>query len=54
MAQNEELKDDERPSNTLELFLELEEVLQMIDSIKVRHSPSFEKEYEHFTEILTR
>lgn len=54
MTQCEELKDDELPSNTLELFVEFEEVIQMIDSIKVCHAPTFEKEYEQYTEILTR
>ena len=54
MAQCEELKDDDRPSNTLELFVELEEVIKMIDTIKVCHASTFEKEYEQFTEILSR
>ncbi|XP_055916706.1 tubulin-specific chaperone D [Eupeodes corollae] len=54
MALCEELKDDDRPSNTLELFVELDEVISMIDSIKVCQARTFEKEYEHFTEILSR
>lgn len=54
MLQCEELKDDEGPSNTLEQFTELEQVLEMIDTMKACDAPGFEKDYEQYTEILSR
>ncbi|XP_054742594.1 tubulin-specific chaperone D [Anastrepha obliqua] len=54
MMQCEELKDDEGPSNTLEQFTELEQVLEMIDTMKDCDAPGFEKEYEQYTEVLSR
>lgn len=54
MLQCEELKDDDRPSNTLEQFTELEQVLGMIENINSIQSQGFEKEYELYTQILTR
>ncbi|KAI8125318.1 Tubulin-specific chaperone D [Lucilia cuprina] len=54
MMQCEEIKDEEGPSNTLEHFTELEQVLQMIDSIQGTDAPGFEKDYEQYTEVLSR
>lgn len=46
--------DDDRPSNTLEHFTELELVLEMIDKIQDTDGSGFEKDFEQFTEVLTR
>lgn len=47
--------DDDLPSNTLELFSELDEVLQMISNLPaVSDTPQFEKSYETFRERITR
>lgn len=54
MMQNDEMKDDEGPSNTLEHFTELEQVLQMIDSMQGTDAPGFEKDFEKYTEVLSR
>lgn len=52
--QVEEYKDDEMPSNTLETFAELDEVLKMIAELNQVYDKSFEKTYEKFSEILSR
>ncbi|XP_055382719.1 tubulin-specific chaperone D [Condylostylus longicornis] len=54
MTTMEEIKDDEMPSNVLENFSELEEVLGMIDDLKECYCKNFEKTYEKFVEILSR
>lgn len=61
MLQCETIKEDELPSNTLEHFVELEQILQMIDSIPTyfiangaTDAPKFEKDFEKYTEILSR
>lgn len=54
MVQVEEYKDDEMPSNTLETFAELDEVLKMIAELNQVYDKSFEKTYEKFSEILSR
>ncbi|KAI9585972.1 tubulin-specific chaperone D [Glossina fuscipes] len=61
MLQCETIKEDELPSNTLEHFVELEQVLQMIDSIptyftanEATDAPKFEKDFEKYTEVLSR
>uniref|UniRef100_A0A1B0D4Y0 Tubulin-specific chaperone D n=1 Tax=Phlebotomus papatasi TaxID=29031 RepID=A0A1B0D4Y0_PHLPP len=54
MQQLEELKDDERPSNTLELFSELPDVMEMIQNIENLHKNNFERAYEKYSEILSR
>lgn len=54
MVQAEEYKDDEMPSNTLETFSELEEVLKMIDELNQIYDKSLEKTYEKYSEILGR
>ncbi|GAB0091300.1 Tubulin-specific chaperone D [Sergentomyia squamirostris] len=54
VQQLEELKDEERPSNTLELFNELPEVLQMIRTLVNVYKQDFEKSYEKYSEILAR
>ena len=54
MTSTDESKDEDRPSNTLELFAEIDEVLQMISNLKESDWQNFEKDYEKFTEILTR
>lgn len=48
------IADDDRPSNTLEHFTELDLVLDMIDKIQDTGSSGFEKDFEQYTEILTR
>lgn len=52
--QCDEVKEDEGPSNTLEHFTELEQVLQMIDSIQGTDAAGFEKDFELYTEVLSR
>ncbi|CAD6999638.1 tubulin-specific chaperone D [Ceratitis capitata] len=54
MLQCEELKDDEGPSNTLEQFTELAQVLEMIDTMKACDALGFEKDYEQYTQVLSR
>lgn len=53
MVQAEEYKDDELPSNTLETFTELEEILKMIAELNQVYDKSLEKTYEKFSEILS-
>lgn len=54
MVQAEELKDDEMPSNTLETFSELDEVLKMIGDLNQVFDKNLEKTYEKYAEILSR
>lgn len=54
MLECDEIKDEEGPSNTLEHFTELEQVLNMIDSIQGTDAAGFEKEFEQYTEVLSR
>lgn len=54
MVQAEEYKDDEMPSNTLETFSELDEVLKMIAELNQVFDKSMEKTYEKFSEIMSR
>ncbi|XP_036329001.1 tubulin-specific chaperone D-like [Rhagoletis pomonella] len=54
MLQCEELKDEEGPSNTLEQFTELEQILGMIDTMKACDAPGFERDYQQYTELLSR
>lgn len=54
MVQAEDYKDDEMPSNTLETFSELEEVLKMISELNEVFDKSMEKTYENYSEILSR
>lgn len=54
MAPPEEMNDEDRPSNTLEQFTELELILKMINSISGTDDPGFEKHFEQYTRILTR
>lgn len=53
MVKSEVIIDDDRPSNTLELFSELTEVLQMIADLPTSLH-SLEKNYEQFSERLGR
>lgn len=48
------LPDDDRPSNALEYFTDLELILDMIDKIQDTDCIGFEKDFEHYTEVLTR
>lgn len=54
MLQVEELKDDDAPSNTLESFVEFEEVMSQIHDLKNVFDKMLEKDYEKFSEILSR
>lgn len=55
MVQPLEVPDEDRPSNTLELFAELPEVLEMIAGLPVAlQTEQFEKSYEIFSERLGR
>lgn len=54
MVQAEEYKDDEMPSNTLEAFVEFEEILKMIADLNQIYDKSLEKTYEKFKEILSK
>jgi tubulin-specific chaperone D len=54
MVQAEEYKDDEMPSNTLETFGELEEVLKMISELSQVFDKKLEKTYEKYAEIFSR
>lgn len=54
--QIDDYKDDQIRSNTLEMFVEVEEVFGMIENLKNINEPDFcfEKKYEKFSEILSR
>lgn len=54
MLQVEELKDDDVPSNTLENFVEFDEVMSQINELKNVFDKTLEKDYEKFSEILSR
>lgn len=54
MVQAEDYKDDEMPSNTLETFSELEEILKMISELNQVFDKSLEKTYEKYSETLSR
>ncbi|KAH8289902.1 hypothetical protein KR018_000977 [Drosophila ironensis] len=47
-------RDEDMPANTLEHFSELPEVLAMIDSLKSIEAPSFEREFEQYSQVLSR
>lgn len=49
-----EFEDEDRPSNTLEYFAELKKVQEMIIDLKTVHNVGFEKQYEVYSEILSR
>ncbi|SPP79297.1 tubulin-specific chaperone D [Drosophila guanche] len=49
-----ESKDDELPANTLELFTELDQVLQMIENIKSIDDAAFEREFQNYAQVLSR
>lgn len=53
MLQVDELKDDDVPSNTLEAFAELDEVMSHINELKTNFDKSLERNYEKFTEIIS-
>ncbi|KAH8392467.1 hypothetical protein KR215_009267 [Drosophila sulfurigaster] len=54
MLQSDDVKDEDLPANTLELFSELDQVLAMIDAMKPIQDRSFEREFEQYTEVLSR
>lgn len=55
MVQPLDVPDEDRPSNTLELFAELPEVLEMIAGLPISlQTGQFEKSYEIFSERLGR
>ncbi|EDW63994.1 tubulin-specific chaperone D [Drosophila virilis] len=54
MQQSEDVKDDDLPANTLEHFAELDQVLALIDSMKPIQDGAFEREFEQYTELLSR
>lgn len=56
MKCDDEIKvdDDCQPINNLDQFLELEEVCKMIDDIQDVRASGFEKDFEKYTEVLTR
>lgn len=54
MQQVDELKDDDAPSCTLENFVELDEVMTHIADLKNIHDKNLEKNYEKFSEIISR
>lgn len=49
-----EVDDSDSPTHTLEHFVELAQVEQMIDDLKTEHDKTFEKSYETFSGILSR
>lgn len=53
MQHSEDVKDDDLPANTLEHFSELEQVLQMIETMKPIQDSAFEREFEQYTEVLS-
>lgn len=54
MVQLDELKDDDIPSNTLELFSEYDEVVKMINELSHIYEKNMEKSYEKFSEIMSK
>lgn len=54
MVQMEEYKDDDIPSNTLEHFVEYEEVMKMISDLTHVYEKNFEKSYEKYSETLSK
>lgn len=54
MNEIDENNDDVGASNTLEYFIELDTVVEMIDKLRTEHSTHFEKSYEQFSRILSR
>lgn len=53
MVQAEEFKDDDMPSNTLESFVEADEIMKMISELNQIFDKTLEKTYEKFSEILS-
>lgn len=51
---DEIVAEDDRPSNTLELFTEVDEVVKMIRDLANVHKDGFEHSYEKYAEILSR
>lgn len=49
-----EVDDSDAPTQTLEHFVELAQVEQMIADLKTNHDKNFEKSYEIFSNILSR
>lgn len=49
-----EVDDNDTPTQTLENFVELAQVEQMIADLKINHEKNFEKSYEIFSNILSR
>lgn len=49
-----EYDDEDRPSNTLEFFVELTTIQEMVSNLNVVHNDGFEKQYETYSEILSR
>lgn len=49
-----DIDDSDAPTQTLEYFVELAQVEQMIADLKVDHDKNFEKSYETFSNILGR
>lgn len=49
-----DFEDDDGPSNTLEYFMELATVQDMITNLDTVHNEGFERQYEIFSEILSR
>ncbi|XP_059617453.1 tubulin-specific chaperone D [Phlebotomus argentipes] len=54
VQQMEELKDEDRPSNVLEWFTELPEVMEIIRSLSSIYKSDFERAHEKYSEILSR
>lgn len=52
MGESEDHED--KPSNTLEYFIEHDTVKEMIENLKAEHDTTFEKSYEVFSEILAK
>lgn len=57
MVQIDDLRigeDDNGPINALDQFVELEEVSKMIDDIEDTRASGFEKDFEKYSEVLSR
>lgn len=54
MNEIDDNNDDAGASNTLEHFIELDTIVEMINKLRAEHTTHFEKSYEEYSRILSR